>query len=258
MARKIRIAVLLGILAVVLLYAGRDIQRRRDRTNWERRLDVAIVLLRKGDVDPAAITALRERVPALETRLGEELARHRTRRMQPFSLQVFGPVDVETPPPSPVSDGFFDLADHAVRSWRYTSAVDDDAGVESRAFDVRIYLVVRPPESRTRTVEGQSEQGGRVGSVEVELDEGMVDFALFVATHELMHTLGATDKYDSRGLARAPEGLADPEQAPLFPQPGAEVMARNVVVSPGVERPPETLDELFVGPTTAREIGWRD
>lgn len=105
-------------------------------------------------------------------------------------------------------------------------------------------------------MEGESEEGGRIGFVEVELADDMADFALFVAAHELLHTLGATDKYDAAGRARVPEGLADPERAPRFPQLAAEVMARNVPLSATQERPPESLDELAVGPTTAQEIGW--
>jgi hypothetical protein len=33
-------------------------------------------------------------------------------------------------------------------------------------------------------------------------------------------------------------------------------MARNRPVSPEEEDPPVSLEELAVGPTTAREIGW--
>jgi hypothetical protein len=84
----------------------------------------------------------------------------------------------------------------------------------------------------------------------------MADFALFVAAHELMHTLGASDKYGAVGRARVPEGLADPSRVPLYPQSAAEVMTRNVALSPSRERPPESLDELAVGRATAREIGW--
>ena len=35
-----------------------------------------------------------------------------------------------------------------------------------------------------------------------------------------------------------------------------EIMARNVPLSATDERPPENLEELAVGPTTARGIGW--
>jgi hypothetical protein len=105
-------------------------------------------------------------------------------------------------------------------------------------------------------VEGASQEGGTVGVVEVELDRTMVDFALFVTTHELLHLLGAKDKYDASGRSLVPEGLAEPEQRPLYPQRHAEVMARNVALSPTEERPPESLSDLKVGATTAREIGW--
>jgi len=105
-------------------------------------------------------------------------------------------------------------------------------------------------------VEGFSESGGRVGVARVELDASSVDLGLFVAAHELLHTLGASDKYDARGSSRLPEGLGDPDQSPLYPQRGAEVMARNRVVAPGLELPPGSLDELTVNHWTAREIGW--
>jgi len=34
-------------------------------------------------------------------------------------------------------------------------------------------------------------------------------------------------------------------------------MARNLPLSATSERPPETLEELWVGDATASEIGWR-
>ena len=61
----------------------------------------------------------------------------------------------------------------------------------------------------------------------------MVDFALFVFAHELMHTLGATDKYDGAGAALIPSGLAEPDAVPRFPQRFVEVMARNRPVAAG-------------------------
>jgi len=256
--RRVRIALLLSVLLVVLLWAWNDSRRRAARTTWVAPVQVALVLLARGPVDPAALVALRARTRDLEARLHAEMRRHRgAAETPPFEITVYGPVDVSSAPPAPKSDEVSDLALQAWESWRYFRDVDQRAGVEWRAADSRIYLVVRPPaDERRKSVEGQSEQGGRVGSVEVELDASMVDFALFVATHELLHTLGATDKYDARGNVQVPDGLADPARTPRFPQPGAEVMARNVALEPGTERPPDTLDELWVGPATAREIGW--
>lgn len=256
--RRIRIAVLLGILAIVLLYAWKDVRRRHERTAWHRPLAVALVVMRRGPVPDAAVAELRRRSHDLEARLGDEFRRfHGPGGPVPFEFQVYGPVEVTAPPPTPEGDGLVDLASYAWRSWRYFADIDSRADVPSAGFDSRIYLSVRPPEREERkTVEGQSEQGGRIGSVEVELDESMVDFALFVATHELFHTLGASDKYDAAGRAKVPDGLAEPERVPRYPQRFAEVMARNRPLAENKEQPPESLDELAVGPLTAREIGW--
>lgn len=256
--RRVRIAVLLGILAIVLTWAFNDARRRKERTTWKRSVQVAVVLLERGPVEPAAVAELRLRTRALESHLAAEMQRYGGNpELRPFEFTVYGPVAVLGPPPSPAGDALSDLARHAWDSWQYFRDVDQRAGVEWRAADSRIYLVLRPPESEARkSVEGQSEQGGRVGSVEVELDASMVDFALFVATHELFHTLGASDKYDAVGRARVPDGLPAPQQVPLYPQLSAEVMARNVALGPNTGRPPETLAELSVGAATAREIGW--
>ena len=105
-------------------------------------------------------------------------------------------------------------------------------------------------------MEGTSQEGGKIGLVEVELDGTMIDFALFVAAHELLHTLGATDKYDAAGHTLVPSGLAEPDKWPPYPQRFAEAMARNVPLGPAEERPPASLDELSIGSATAREIGW--
>lgn len=245
------------MLAGVLLWAWRDVRSRRERTTWERPLAVVLVLVREGPVGDGAVAAFRARVSALEERLTEERRRYLPGAMHPFWFTFVGPVDVEVSPPTTSGDGFVAAAEHAWAMWRWTARVDRRAHLDSRAYDSRIYVAARPPASEEREmVEGESEEGGRLGVVEVELDDSMADFALFVATHELFHTLGATDKYDASGQTLIPDGLAEPDRVPRLPQAFAEVMARNRPVEPGVEVPPESLDELSVGPATAREVGW--
>jgi hypothetical protein len=73
----------------------------------------------------------------------------------------------------------------------------------------------------------------------------------------LLHTLGATDKYDRGSLQPlAPDGLGDPEQQPRYPQDFAEIMAGRIALSPTRAEIPEDLDRVTVGTATAREIGW--
>jgi len=254
---RIRVASLLSVLLIVALFAWRQFSRRRARNDWERPLTVALVVLRRGPVEEEAISRLRERVPVLEQRLGHESSRFAVTLRHPFSFDFYGPVDVDTAPPSLASNAFTDVARHAYRQWRYLRQVDAAADLSARGYDSVVYLVVRPATEGVLTVEGTAQQGGTIGMVEVALDESMVDFALIVAAHELFHTLGAADKYSALGQTRIPEGLAEPEREPRFPQRYVEIMARNRPVDEHTETAPESLDELAVGPGTAREIGWR-
>ena len=255
---RVRVTLLSILLVGVLLWAGNDWWRRRERLAWQRPLRVALVLVEREPVAEATLKALTSRAFELERRLTSEYHRYRESPSAPFSLVVQGPVTANRDAPRVGEQDLAGLVRHTYTRWRWTREVDQRAGVASRGYDARIYLVLKPARrGQPAFVEGESEAGGRVGVALADIDEDMIDFALFVAAHELFHTLGATDKYDARGNARYPEGFADPARQPRFPQPGAELMARSVPLSSTAERPPNTLDELWVGTATAREIGWR-
>lgn len=249
------------VLFVVVLVAVRDVRSRRGRTTWDATLDVAIVLVHAPGAEPVSetsIDALRERAPALEARLGSEMERHGRTGVSPFRFRVLGPVVPASARPEPDGEGIFELVRYTLAMREWLGDVDPRAGVIPEHFDTRIYVSARRPASATRsTVEGRSEHGGRVGVVDVELDETMVDLTLFVVAHELMHTLGAEDAYEPTGRIRIPEGLVEPEREPLYPQRFAEIMARGRAVSAGSEVLPETLNELGVGDVTAKAIGWK-
>jgi len=254
--------VLLAVLVVVLAYAWHDVHSRHARRTWDHTLSIAIVVLRAdadasgARVDDASIDALRGRAPALEARLTEEIHRYRPSAPKPFELTIFGPIDGVPPPPAATGDGIVALASHEwdLRSW--TRDVDQRANLAAGAFDSRVYVTVHAPRGKRHMVEGASEQGGRVGTVTIDLDAKVVDFALAVIAHELFHTLGALDHYDDAGNAKFPEGYAQPDLVPRVPQRFVEIMTRGRPVAPGKEETLDTLDDLAVGPATAREIGW--
>ena len=78
-----------------------------------------------------------------------------------------------------------------------------------------------------------------------------------VMLHELLHTLGATDKYDLRtDQPLYPDGYAQPELQPRLPQKKAEIMAGRIPLSEHHAEMPERLADVVIGPKTAREIGW--
>ena len=78
-----------------------------------------------------------------------------------------------------------------------------------------------------------------------------------MVAHEVLHTLGATDKYDRRtGQPLVPAGLGEPELEPLFPQQFGEIMAGRIATAPDTAVMADGLDEMLVGALTGLEIGW--
>lgn len=249
-----RLSLLLTVFVLIGAWGYSDLESRRARTEWNRTLSVAVVLVTTAPVEPVAIRQLEIRLKELEALLAREFWRYRA-GPQPFRLVLHGTARASSPPELPESA--WGLPRHLLRQWSYLSAIDDQVGLDAQRYDSRIYVVARPPASTSmQFVEGYSQQGGRVGIVEVELNEEMVDLVLSVTAHELFHTLGAEDKYDSEGHTLIPEGLAEPDLSPRFPQRYVEVMARNRPLSENQEHILDRLEELSVGALTAREIGW--
>ncbi len=77
-----------------------------------------------------------------------------------------------------------------------------------------------------------------------------------VIAHELMHTMGASDKYDQYNMPVHPGGFADPYLEPLYPQYLAEVMGGRIPISANRARIPEKLGQVVIGAYSAAEIGW--
>lgn len=249
---------LLAILGSVLLYAALDYSARQARRSWQRPLDVALILLERGVVDTAALASFEARVSQLEETLARQFARYGG-EFTPIHFRRFGPVPERRAPPVPASDpGPFEALRLSYALWRFAKDSDAAAGLTA-SFDGKIYVLLSEPKrERLALVEGLGEEDGRIAVTSIELSADSVDFGLFVITHELMHLLGASDRYGPDGNARVPDGLGEPERLPLYPQLTAEVMARGRVLSPGHEIAPGHLDELAVGQKTATEIGWLD
>jgi hypothetical protein len=253
---RVRVGILLGVLAFVSLYAAKDYWTRHARRAWQRPLEIALVLLERGAIDPAALAAFEARIPALERALEAEFRRYGG-RFRPFRFRRFGPVPERVPPPSAdAAPGLLQPLRISYELFWFARQSDEAVGLEG-SHDGTIYVLLSAPVSDRRAlVEGLGQDGGRIAVTRIELSEDSVDFGLFVITHELFHLLGASDRYGADGTALVPDGLGEPELEPLYPQESAEVMARGRVIEPGHEVPPGDLDELRVGTRTASEIGW--
>ncbi len=78
-----------------------------------------------------------------------------------------------------------------------------------------------------------------------------------IIAHEILHTFGATDKYElGSGYPIFPIGFADPQQKPLYPQKRTEIMGGRAAIDAQQTQMPLGLKSCVVGPMTASEIGW--
>lgn len=247
--------VLLSLLVATLAWGASTEYRRRTRARWERPVEVRVVLL---DRDGAAdARQWRRGLDELASHLHEEMSRCRGPGFPPFRFSLVGPVRWVGPLPlAPPSDGVGDRTWHALDLWRALRQVDAAAGTSDVPSDVRVYVVaVKVPGWDGSFAEGLGALNGELVIVRGSA-AGDLSMPLQVIGHELLHTVGASDKYDAGGHALEPDGLAEPEAEPRFPQRHAEWMVGEIAVAPGIGRLPASLADVRVGPTTAREIGW--
>jgi hypothetical protein len=255
--RRARVGALLLTLFVVAAWATGTSRSRRARQLWDRTLEVGVVVLWRGE--PPALTRVEAGLGALAARLAAEKERHRVPGPAPFAFRLAGAAPFDGPLPlHPASDGPVARLAHAYRLWRALRSADQASGFSPEPYDVRVYLLLEPtaPNGPAAFAEGSGALGGEVGLVRASADLADPTLALGALAHEVLHCLGATDKYDAGGHALAPQGLAEPDLSPLYPQRYAEWMVGEVPTAPGRGRLPRSLGEVRIGPATAREIGW--
>jgi hypothetical protein len=126
------------------------------------------------------------------------------------------------------------------------------------APDIKLFVLYHDPAISPELPHSLGLQKGLLGIVHVFADADMRGSNDTVLAHELLHTLGATDKYDLRtNQPIHPDGYAEPDRQPLHPQSWAELMAGRIPVSSTEATAPESLQQVLIGEKTASEIGWR-
>jgi hypothetical protein len=269
--QRARMFVLLCVFGVVAVWGFGRQARREARRSWGRPLHVAVVLLCPEPLDEPVVQAFRQAAGSATRFVQIERARYASDvllargtapfdRGPPIYFHVLGPIAPETMPatPAPGSSLWSELAQH-LALLRTLRAIDRQVGLASERYDERMYVHARraQPGRAARFVEGVGEAGGEVGVVSVDLDVSMVQAAWTAVIHEVLHTLGASDKYDASGRALYPDGFAEPARVPPYPQRLAEIMVGEIPLAPDRGKLPLTLDQVRVGASTAREIGWR-
>ena len=250
----VRLAILLAVLTFVALGAWLD---RRRSTDWDGTLRVTVypVAVDMDSVTTRFVAELdADAFGDLMDFMADEAARYGVKIDDPVSVRVSHAVR-EPPPAAPTDPGLFSVAlwSLRLRYWAWRVAANDPLPPP----DVQVFALYHTPDGGQVAPDSAGLRKGLVAVTHVFSGDDAAGSNQVVLTHEFLHTLGATDKYDRRtGQPLAPTGLGDPAQNPLYPQDTGEIMAGRIATSANAAGIPDSLEQMTVGPVTAREIGW--
>lgn len=252
MFKKFRILILLLVLATVGLGAWRANARL---TAWEHTIHVAIFPI-AADSSPAAARYVSELSNENFEDIGQWLQQQSDKYgrsvLQPVAVRVAPPVNEKPPlPPTPPSAIDTILWSLKLRWW--ASQHDQISGPKPH---VRLFVLFHDPEHNGALPHSTGLSKGQVGIIHAFASRQQRQQNTVVIAHELLHTFGATDKYDlATRQPIYPQGYAEPERNPRLPQMMAEIMGGRTPIDAQTAEIPASLAETLIGPETAREIG---
>ena len=252
--QRVRLVPLVAVLVAATFFAASARRAKAAGPSWTKPVRVGLILLSTRPITPQVRSAWIRGARDIEQWLAQEAQRYALPLSNPVSVRVLGETLVrELPEPPRTQESWFQTQRAAWEFRRLLEAQSDPAA----DVDVQLMVALSPPGGRgERFVEGAAEAGGRLGLVQGHDAEQDLSLELITTAHELLHFFGAVDAYDAAGHSLEPQGLANPNASPRYPQTHAEVMVGEVADGPGKGHVPLSLDQVRVGPHTAKAIKW--
>jgi hypothetical protein len=254
MFRRIRIGVLLLVLLIVVLNTWTD---RLYTRQWKAPMIVALYPINAdGRAETAQYVASlsKQDFAPLEAFFQTAITRAGIKLDRPFHFTLSPPLNSVPPTISRNANVLQIMLWSLQLRWWAWRVPPTAPGPTPR---IRLFLSYYDPTHTAVLSESTGLQKGLIGIAQLFADKDMLGPNQIVIAHELLHTLGATDKYDPRNdQPLYPNGFAEPDLEPLYPQRFAELMAGRVPLAANKARIPDSLLEVIVGPATAAEIGW--
>jgi len=254
MWRKLRIAILLVVLAVVAAGAWLDRQRT---TSWEHTVWVGAFPV---NADGSATTAdyiagmSADELQPVSDFIARAAHLHGVPIDEPIEIRLY-PALAEPPPQLAADAGLFARVLWSLRLRHYRAQAIGT--IERARPKIALFLLYHDPARSSVLPHSLGLQRGLMGVVHLFAARSQSAQNAIVTAHELLHTFGATDKYAADSDEPLyPQGFAEPERVPRYPQRFAEIMAGRVPLAPDRQEMPDDLSQVRVGATTAREIGW--
>ncbi|PCI19556.1 MAG: hypothetical protein COB62_05450 [Piscirickettsiaceae bacterium] len=248
----IRVVILISILIFVAFYSKLQML---ESTSWTQALAVSVYPI-NGDGSEQVARYIKEiqanDYNGIETFLRAEYLKYDEFSQHPVELTLEEEL-FELPPAPPISRNIFTVVFWSLnmRWWSYQHANS------ANKTQVNIYVIYYQPKDGLRLAHSLGLQKGLIGVVNAFASKENAKQNNVVIAHELLHTVGATDKYNLQtGQPIFPVGFAKPEEK--YNQSKAELMAGRIPINEIESEMPYSLRYCVVGAQTAKEIGWLD
>ncbi len=249
--RRLRILLLLGVLAAALGLTWLEQSMVR---GWGAPLEVAVIPI-NGDGSAQAAEAIRALQASdfdeINAFLERETARYGAKRTPAMHVSLLP--ELHAQPPAPPRDGsvlkivYWSLK---LRGWVYRQS---DEWLPQLG-KIKLFVLYHAPQDSIALEHSLGLQKGLIGVVHAFADPRQTQQNNIVIAHELLHTLGATDKYDGEGNPVYPQGYADSGAPQSMPRREAEIMAGRYLAANGRAVMPPSLERCVIGAMTAHEI----
>lgn len=251
MFRRIRILLLLGVLVLAVGFTSLERFMVRE---WRAPLDVATYPI-NGDGSGVAADYIRALRPGdfadINAFLIRETARYGLKQAEAMNINLESEMK-DMPPAPPTDRGALKtmLWSLKLRWWTYRHS----GQLWPQLGKIRVYVLYHQPVSGKALAHSLGLQKGLIGVVHAFADPKQTAQNNIVIAHEILHTLGATDKYDAQGRPIYPIGYAEPELPESIRRREAEIMAGRIALPDGRIVMADNLEKCIIGPATAQEI----
>jgi hypothetical protein len=249
--RRFRILILLGALAAAFGFTWLEQSLVR---GWRVPLDVTLVPI-NGDGSAQAAGTIRALQASdfddINTFLQRETARYGVKQQRAMQITLL-PELKESPPAPPRDRSVLKTVwwSLQLRWWVYQQS----GSLLPQLGKIKLFVLYHAPQDGVALEHSLGLQKGLIGVVHVFVDDGQARQNNIVIAHELLHTLGATDKYDAEGKPVYPQGYADAGLPQQMPRHAAEIMAGRYINAAGRLVMAASLEQCEIGAQTAHEI----
>jgi hypothetical protein len=252
--KRIRIAILLYVL---LFVAVSQFLSARRSTDWNDTLWVDVFAVNGSETETSEryIESLStDSFAAIDGFLARESARYGVTLDQPFRVRMAGQLD-RSLPTLPEPGSLLGTVIWSLRMRWYVARLHWSR--DEPTPDITVFAIYSDGDPGDTLDRSTALRKGLIAVANVFASPHAAGSNEVVIAHELLHTLGATDKYDlATSLPIYPIGFAEPNREPLYPQRSAELMGGRIPLTAGTANIPASLDRVVIGSATAAEIGW--